>query len=53
MAEQHLGQEQASEQGERGAQQRLDEIVNLINAADDGYEPPTLREIYLIAKGRV
>lgn len=33
-------------------QERLDQIVSLINAADDGDEPPTLREIYLIAQGR-
>lgn len=34
------------------AQCRLDEIIGLINAADDGDEPPTNRDIYLIATGR-
>lgn len=34
------------------AQKRLDRIAGFIDAADDGDEPPTLREIYLIARGR-
>ena len=34
------------------AQTRLGRIAGLINDADDGAEPPSLREIYLITEGR-
>lgn len=35
------------------AELRLAEIIGRINAADDGDDPPTLRDIYLIAQGRI